>query len=40
MGQDRAGGLGALSVDQGQFKLHDMILITSIMGIRSSLVIC
>ena len=27
MGQDRAGGLGALSVDQGQFKLHDMILI-------------
>ena len=27
MGQDRAGGLVALSVDQGHFKLHDMILI-------------
>ena len=27
MGQDRAGGLGALSVDQGQFELYDMILI-------------
>ena len=27
MGQDRAGGLVALPVDQGQFKIHDMILI-------------